>query len=122
MTKMEELRIQQMMRLGCCACAYLDIVYVAQECHHILYGNRRMGDWFTIPLCRGHHQLDFTAEQREVLTPKQLVGIASGRKAFARVYPTERELWERTQERLGLTWPTPKAVEKIQFFSPSDAV
>jgi Recombination enhancement, RecA-dependent nuclease len=112
MTKLEELRIQQMMRLGCVVCAFLEIPYPAQECHHLLHGNRRMGDWFTIPLCRGHHQGDFTAEQKEVLAQHQLVAISSGRKAFTRVYPDERLLWELTQERLGLMWPIPKIVPR----------
>jgi len=105
MNRMDELRIERMMRLGCIACAFLDIPCPAQECHHILDINRRMGDWFTIPLCRGHHQGDFTPEQKTLLQSAQLVAISSGRKLFCRIYPTERELWELTQERLGLMWP-----------------
>lgn len=112
MTKFEELRIQKMMRMGCVACAYIEIPFVAHECHHLLYGNRRMGDWFTIPLCRGHHQGDWTSEQIEALTLEQRVAISDGRKAFTKVYPTERELWDRVQERLGLTWPSLKIVPR----------
>lgn len=101
-----------MMRLGCVCCAYLEIPNPAQECHHILWGGRRLGDWFTIPLCRGHHQGDFTAEQKQIMAPHQLVAISSGRKLFALTYPPERELWEITQERLGLNWPIPKIVPR----------
>lgn len=119
MTKFEELRVQQMMRLGCVACASIEIVMPAQECHHLLYGNRRMGDWFTIPLCMGHHRGAWSEEQREVLgqlsirkRKSYLVAISDGRKAFTTIYPTERELWETVQERLGLLWPTPKIVPR----------
>lgn len=97
------------MRLGCVACAHYDIPNIAQECHHLLEGNIRMGDWYTIPLCRGHHQGDWTAEQREVLG-ELCVAISDGRKAFRRFYPSERTLWERVQKRMGLdtVWPVSK--------------
>jgi hypothetical protein len=87
---------------------------IAEECHHILYGNVRMGDLYTIPLCRGHHQGDWNDEQKQIISPQYRVGISDGRKAFTRLYPTERELWERVQQRLKLptTWPTPKLVPR----------
>lgn len=113
------MRVQQMMRLGCVACASIEIAMAAHECHHILYGNRRMGDWFTIPLCRGHHQGQWMPEQTEVLGQRSirekknyLVAISDGRKAFTMTYPTEQELWNITQDRLGLTWPVPKLVPR----------
>lgn len=105
MNRMEELRIQQMLRLGCVACAYLEIVYPECEVHHLLAGNRRIGDWFTIPLCPGHHRGAWTREQELLMHEKQLVSIADGRKAFSKIYPIERELWERVQDRLCLSWP-----------------
>lgn len=105
MNRMDELRIEQMLRLGCSACAYLQLFSVA-EVHHILEGGRRMGDWFSIPLCAGHHRGMWSDEHRAILHPHQLVSISDGRKAFSKVYPTERELFERTQARLGLSWPT----------------
>jgi len=112
MTKMEEVRILRMMRLGCVMCSVLDIVNIAQECHHIVEGNRRLGDWFTLPLCRGHHQGDWTIDQKRVFKPAELVGIYSGSKVFEPIYGTERELWELIQERLGLMWPASKVVPR----------
>jgi hypothetical protein len=114
MNKAEKERIDRMMKLGCAACASIGIVHIAQECHHILSGNIRMGHWYTLPLCRGHHQGDWNAEQREILTPKQLVAISDGRKAFTRVYPTERELWAAVQfvMRLDDTWSPTKLVPR----------
>lgn len=113
MNRLEELRVQQMMRLGCVACAYIEIPMPAQECHHLLYGNRRMGDWFTIPLCMGHHRGAWSPEQIEVLKPQQRVAISDGRKAFTAVYPSEHQLWQTIQERLSLTWPVPKLVPRV---------
>lgn len=118
MTKMEQLRIDKMMRLGCCACALINLPSVAAECHHLLYGNRRLGDWFTIPLCASHHR---GGQWSEAIPPKYRVSIADGRKAFTRVFPTERELWEQVQERLNLTWPEPKRVLVVNGSDNSDA-
>lgn len=111
MNRMEELRIEQMLRLGCCACAHLQLFSVG-EVHHLLEGGQRMGDWFTICLCPGHHRSAWSDEHRAILHPHQLVSIADGRKAFSKIYPTEREFWDRTQQQLGLTWPYPKLVPR----------
>ena len=102
MNRMEELRVQRMMRQGCVCCAHFRLVTPSAEAHHILSGGRRMGDWFTIPLCRSHHQGGLWS----VAVPEEYrVSINSGSKAFEAVFPTERELWELVQERLGLSWP-----------------
>ena len=96
------------MRLGCVACAMLfDLPVVAQECHHILECGRRMGHWFTLPLCRGHHQGDWSPEQIELIPKGKRVAISDGRKAFNAIYLPERKLWERVQDRLHLpkVWP-----------------
>lgn len=101
-TKYESERIEAMMRLGCVCCAQSGIAHIAQECHHILDGGRRMGHWFTLPLCRGHHQGDFNKEQRQALPFGHLVAISDGRKLFNAVYESERKLWEIVQDRLHL--------------------
>lgn len=106
-TRYEATRIEAMMRLGCCCCAHLGLVHIAQECHHILDGGRRMGHWFTLPLCRGHHQGDWGAEQLELIPTDKRVAISDGRKVFNAVYNDERKLWEVVQDRLHLPkiWP-----------------
>jgi Recombination enhancement, RecA-dependent nuclease len=114
-TKYERERMEAMMKLGCAACAYLfALPVVAQECHHILSGGRRMGHWYTIPLCRGHHQGDWSPEQIELIEPRMLVAISDGRKAFVAAYPSERELWELVQVRLRLprVWPVSKILPR----------
>jgi hypothetical protein len=113
-TRYEQERIEAMVKLGCAACAHLGIPYAQIEVHHILDGGVRMGHWFTIPLCAGHHQGYFTKLQTELIEPQKLVSISSGRKAFRRVYPTERELWVRVQNKLKLpaVWPTSKVLAR----------
>lgn len=101
-TKYEAERITAMMRLGCVACAHVGLPHIAEECHHILDGGRRMGHWFTLPLCRGHHQGVFSLEQRQILLPEQLIAISDGRKLFNTTFNSERKLWEVVQDRLHL--------------------
>lgn len=116
MKKAEKARIERMLQLGCCACAKIGIPnYHTLEVHHMLSGGERMGHWFTLPLCKGHHQRGcFTAVQKLTLKPKQLVSIGDGRPLFNKVYGTERKLWTGVQFVLGLddTWPTSKIVPR----------
>jgi hypothetical protein len=114
MTQAESNRIARMMRLGCCACACLEMPYIAEECHHILEGNTRLGHWYTIGLCRGHHRGCWTDEQIEAIDPDYRVAISDGRKVFTLVYPAERILWETTQDRLKLPklWPVSKILPR----------
>lgn len=112
-TKYEAERIEAMMRLGCVCCARLfDLPVVAQECHHILAGGRRMGHWYTLPLCRGHHQGDWSPQQIELIPAAKRVAISDGRKLFNAVYNSERKLWEVVQDRLHLprVWPASSKV------------
>jgi hypothetical protein len=91
-------------RLGCIACAQLGIPNPSRtQIHHILEGNRRLGHNFSIPLCAQHHE-GFAWDELWGIIPLQLqVSIADGRKAFSKVYGTERELWEKCQDRLHLS-------------------
>jgi hypothetical protein len=41
---------------GCIACHIDGHQGVPGEVHHLIYGQRRMGHLFTIPLCPGHHR------------------------------------------------------------------
>lgn len=106
-TKYEAERIEAMMRLGCVCCAMLGLPHIAEECHHILSGGRRMGHWFTLPLCRGHHQGYFNDEQRALIPPEKLIAISDGSKLFDATYSPQRKLWEVIQDRLKLPkiWP-----------------
>lgn len=102
--------------MGCVACAKIGIPnYHMLELHHILDGGNRMGHWYSLWLCKGHHQRGcFTAVQQVTLEPKQLVSIGDGRPLFNKVYGTERKLWENGQFVLGLDdeWPASKIVPR----------
>lgn len=122
-TRYEQERIEAMLSLGCVACAQIGIPYVEVQCHHILDGTVRMGHWFTLPVCAGHHKGEFDALQRRLLVEvaeergikdNPLVAIHTGRKTFAKVYGTEKQLWTRVQERLRLpaVWPSSKVLPR----------
>jgi Recombination enhancement, RecA-dependent nuclease len=97
-TKLESERIDKMLQLGCAACAFLGVPnLVNTECHHLLDGNVRLGHWFSIPLCAGHHRGAWTEGQLTWIEAHQRVAISDGRKAFTRIYPTEWQLWDRVQ-------------------------
>lgn len=114
-TRYEAERIEALQKLGCVACAVLGVPNINHlELHHILDGGIRMGHWFTIFLCRGHHQGDWSCEQLGWIAPKQRFAISDGRKRFNRVYGSERQLWERCQEKLklSLAWPLSKVLPR----------
>jgi hypothetical protein len=115
-TKYEAERIEAMKSLGCVACAVLEVPNINDlELHHLLSGGIRMGHWYTIFLCRGHHQGDWRG--LKWIEPEQRVAISDGRKLFVAVYGTERSLWERVQGRLKLmaVWPSSKIVPRRTF-------
>jgi uncharacterized protein YodC (DUF2158 family) len=96
MTKSERARIEAMMKLGCVYCVWFDRFVPAQECHHIVEGNRRLGHWYTIPLCRDDH-----ANINALTNPRN-----GG--------PSERDLWEVVQITLELPsdWPESKILPR----------
>lgn len=125
MTKAEIARVNGIIELGCPCCATLGFFrrHVKFELHHILQGGKRMGHWYTIYLCAGHHQGHWAPWQREefpkslmaqALQVDVLVSIASGRKAFARIYGTERDIWQKNQTLLNLNddWPPSKIFKR----------
>ena len=83
------------MRLGCVLCAYHGKPVPAQECHHITE-SKRLGHWYTLPLCKHCH------ENINSLT------------RWRGINPSERELWERVQDRFHLPkdWPESKVMPR----------
>lgn len=119
-TKYEQQRIEAILRLGCVCCAQLDIPNVAVDIHHIVVGNKRLGHWYTLPVCPGHHRGVWTAEQIELIPRDLRIAISSGSKAFAKLYGTERELWMKIQVRLKLpaVWPSSKVLPRSRHVFP----
>ncbi len=96
-TKAERVRNNTLRRLHCILCTLAgDFRMRKLEIHHIVRGNKRLGHWYTLQLCAGHHQGKWT---NQVIR----VGIKSGRHAFRAQYGyDELELWQRQQVALGL--------------------
>lgn len=110
-----------MLRLGCVCCAQLNIPNVAVDLHHIVVGNKRLGNWYTLPVCPGHHRGVWTVEQIELIPRNMRVSISSGSKVFSKLYGAERELWMKVQERLKLpaVWPSSKVLPRSRHvFTP----
>jgi hypothetical protein len=86
-----------------CVCCLLAFNRQAkcEEIHHIVKGNKRMGHWYTLPLCRDHHQGRAVAGL--------WTSIAQGSKAFAAVHGTEIDLWFKVQHMLNLSDELPKS-------------
>jgi hypothetical protein len=99
--------------LGCAACAEL-FMWVPAEIHHILEGNKRLGHWYTIPLCSGHHRSHWFADLALVIPKDKQVSIAHGRKEFLKHYSSERDMWVKVQKKLKLPtgWPVSKRVQR----------
>jgi hypothetical protein len=90
----------------------LDLWFIA-ECHHIVEG-KRLGHWYTLPVCPGHHRGVWTPEQTKIIPPDLRIAISDGSKLLEKHYGTERELWMKIQTRLKLPaiWPVSKIVPR----------
>lgn len=94
-TKAEAARIERMKRLGCLCCGG------QPEVHHITVGGRRLGHWWTLPICPGCHRGVWDTGEPS---------IDGGRKPFEKRFGTEKELFRQVQARLKLpfSWPESK--------------
>lgn len=100
-TKEEAQRIKLIMSMSCAVCAlHGDVSKRALECHHIVRGGRRLGHWYTLQLCKGHHQGQWDRKNPQ---PAQ-VAISDGRQAFRRAHGGLDDLgiWQRLQVILGM--------------------
>jgi len=95
--RVEQDRIDRVMQMCCLVCAlHGDVRMRPRECHHIVRGNKRLGHWWTIQLCTGHHR-GLWSDQ-----PVQ-VAVSDGRVAFRAAHGyDDLQLWQRQQVLLGL--------------------
>lgn len=100
----ERSRIDRMLKLGCVVCRHFGKFNPA-EVHHLTEGGRRLGHWYTIPLCPPHHRG----------TVQGVVSVASGSRAFEAAYGSQLLLWEEVQQFLGLEvkWPVSKIMPRV---------
>jgi hypothetical protein len=91
-------RMDRIRMLGCMCCALKGTTTPEKvEIHHIIRGNKRLGHWYTIPLCGAHHRGNRAT--RATLGP----AVHDGMKAFRAAYGyDDLELWQRLQVMLGL--------------------
>jgi hypothetical protein len=110
-TSEESKRIERILALGCICC--VDAGYKRHgerlEVHHLLNGNKRIGHWYTIVLCVGHHQGRFSERQKRLIEPRKLVSISKGSKLFLAAFDSDRNLWVITQEVLELPAEFPQS-------------
>ncbi len=103
-TAAEVEHMERVRALGCCACAQFGLIWLwPVEAHHLLSFGRRISHLHTICLCPPHHRrVPFTLYQELLIPAEARVSIASGSRAFARVYGSELDLWRGVQRKLGL--------------------
>jgi hypothetical protein len=113
--KAEAERIERMLRLGCCYCAEL-CLWMTAEVHHIVEGNKRLGHWYTLPCCPGHHRNIWQTDQAQMMKDYgyPLVSIAHGRKEFFKHHTSEKAQWTIIQNKLRLStdWPESKVIPR----------
>jgi len=103
-TAAEGEHLERVRALGCCACIKFGLVWLwPVEAHHLLHAGRRIGHHAVVGLCPSHHRgTPFTLYQTLMIPREARVSIASGSRAFARVYGSELDLWRGVQRKLGL--------------------
>jgi hypothetical protein len=102
-TKAESDRIALIMTLSCPVCALVgDMRQRKIECHHIVRGVR-LGHWYTLQICDGHHRAVWTDQVVQV-------AICNGRHAFREAHGyDDLEFWQRQQVVLGLDDSLPRS-------------
>ena len=91
------MRIDRLHSFGCVCCRKLGTKNTQVDIHHIVRGNRRLGDEYTLPLCAYHHRGILPATLEIPCRPEDLFGPSRhlhGRRAFERQWGTEMELLE----------------------------
>lgn len=90
MTKAEKEFQEAVRALGCIVCLIEMHVDSICEIHHMLDGNRRIGEMFVLGLCPSHH--------RYGLNNAIAVSRHPNKAAFVRRYGAEAELLAKTRE------------------------
>lgn len=87
---------------GCVACQIRLGVHEPTTVHHITDSGRRMGHFFTIPLCPWHHQ-GYCRQGKTSTKMEAIFGpsLAKSRPDFERIFGTELDLLEKVRACLG---------------------
>lgn len=95
-TKDELRRYRALQELGCIACRINGIYGVPAEIHHLVEGNKRLGNDYTLPLCGFHHRGEAENSIERLKGPS----LALNKRAFIDEYGSERELLVRVNRLL----------------------
>lgn len=87
-TKSEQRRYRALKELGCIACRINGNYGVPAEIYHLVEGNKRLGNDYTIPLCGFHHRGAAENSIERLKGPS----LAINKRAFVEEYGSEREL------------------------------
>ena len=106
-TKSEQARFDNMKDLGCIACildGQLEAFALFQtwdvEIHHMLSGNKRIGDEATVPLCRWHHQGVSQVTPNAIMLEQYGPSWHKHRREFRKRYGSDAELIETVNKYL----------------------
>jgi Recombination enhancement, RecA-dependent nuclease len=89
-------RLDGLQQIGCIACRLDGRMNVASDIHHLVEGNKRLGDEFTIPLCPWHHRGVKQVFEGFWVGPS----LAESKRDFVQHYGSERQLLEHVNELL----------------------
>ena len=90
-------RYRALKELGCIACRINGVTRVAiPEIHHLVEGNKRLGNAYTIPLCTWHHRGEASSQWEKLKGPS----LARSKREFIEESGTERELLESVNKIL----------------------
>jgi len=97
-TKAEKAHMARVAAFYCCVCKwFMGGIRSEAQVHHMLRGGKRIGHFFTLPLCPTHHTgLGLTNEMRRL----GIVPRSDSQRAFEKAYDTEANLHKRLLEEL----------------------
>lgn len=99
-------RFRRLQEIGCIASRIRMHCYAAPDIHHLVEGNKRLGDEYTIPLTPWHHRGVLPDNCRTATEAERRYGpsLARNKAAFVEAFGTERELLEFTNLVIETLW------------------
>lgn len=93
--------------MGCLCCKRMGFLRWPVEIHHLNLGGKagqkRLGDEYTIPLCRWHHQAD-SGRMSATEATKMLGPTLKDSRAFRRIYGSDEKLLAEANAWLEKQW------------------
>lgn len=86
--------------IGCIVSRIAYGQYSSPDIHHLIDGNKRMGDEFTIPLSPWHHRGVVPSECANATEAERMYGpsLARNKRAFVERFGPERDLLDRVND------------------------